>query len=270
MVESFSNPSSTPILSTDIIITLTIFSNEYEFILFMATDYIKQIVKKLNYSVKKITCGEHIESSRQHYHIMFRVSTNASRRFKDLASKLHRISATEVQFPSKQIADLFRDSDLKISTMYEGEVKKHKKKIITFGEESMRYPFKEYPSFSKVNLDLQFGFTEPQLKSLWEQSHQDWKNLKKQQNEQMLQQMQEKSEYEELNNYLEKNLKTYPHHDMETLIRHTMTLIWEYKISLYKLKRCKSCRVASIKDQAISYLVFNHYITTENIVNLTY
>lgn len=272
---SFSKTLKKHPLSTDIIITLTIFSNEYSFIVFMATQYIDQILKKLSYSVKKVTCGKHIESSRLHYHIMFRVSTDGSRIYKDLSSKIHRISTTELTFPCKELADMYRDTDIKISTMYQGETKKYKKKIITFGEESMRYPFKEYTSFSEVDLELQSGFTEPQLKSLWEQAHQDWKNVKKQEKDALAVKIQEASEFQELNEYLLERHKTLdlelsPSSGIENLIRETMKHIWEYKHALYKLKKCKTVRVASIKDQAISWLVFNGYILSEDIVNLTY
>ncbi len=153
--------------------------------------------------------------------------------------------------------------------MYKGETKKIKKRIVTYGVEAMRYPFKEYPSFDKIELDLQSGFSEAELKSLWEHASQDWRNVKKKRNEVMLQQLQEKDEHEQLNSYLEKELKKYQQTDMEVLIHKTMVLIWDYKKTLYQAKKCKSTRVGSVQDQAISYLVFNNYITTENIVSLT-
>ena len=256
-------------ISTELIMNLTIFHTEHHFIEYIATEWLKQIIKKLNYKILKVTCGKHVDASREHYHIFVKCDTNGAKLYKDLQSKIHR-EGYNIDWDTKQLADQFREITYAVSVMYKGETKKVKKKVITYGEEAMRYPFKEYDSFEKVELELQSGFTKPELKSLWEQASQDWRNVKKRQNEVLLQQLHEKDEFENLNSYLESNLKTYLQSDMEVLIHKTMVLIWDYKKTLYKAKKCKSTRVGSIKDQAISYLVFNEYITTENIVSLTY
>lgn len=52
-------------------------------------------------------------------------------------------------------------------------------------------------------------------------------------------------------------------------IKKTMELIWKYKTIMYQKGHLKSVRVATIEDQAISFLVFNNYITSEEIVTLT-
>lgn len=254
--------------STEFIMNLTIFHTDYNFIEYIATEWLKQIIKILGYKILKVTCGKHVDAEREHYHVFVKCDTNGAKIYKDLQSKIHR-EGYNIDWDTKELADQFRETTYAVSVMYQGETKKIKKKIVTYGEEAMRYPFKEYPSFDKVELELQSGFTEAQLKSLWEQASQDWRNVKKKRNEVMLQQLHEKDEFERLNDYLENNLKNYLQSDMEVLIHKTMVLIWDYKKTLYNAKKCKTTRVGSVQDQAISYLVFNNYITTENIVNLT-
>ncbi len=255
--------------STELIMNLTIFHTDPDFITYIATEWLKQVIKKIGYKILKITCGKHIDAAREHYHLFVKCDTNGAKIYKDIQSKIHR-EGYLIDWAKKEFSDMFNELSFAVSILYKGETKKVKKKIATYGEEAMRYPFKEYSSFDKVELDLQYGFTIPQLKSLWEQAAQDWRNVKKKQNEELLKKLEEQNEFDKLNNYLEKNLKTFLHSDMEVLIRKTMTLIWDFKKTQYKAKLCKSTRVGSVKDQAISYLVFNDYITTENIVNLTY
>lgn len=259
--------SSNNILPLGIIITLTIFSEDETFITFMATSYIEQTFKNLGYELDKITSGKHIDATRPHWHIMFKGNIAQSRTWKGLDSKIRRESK-HLEFPSKACADIFREADYKISYLYQGEHKLHKKKVVVFGEEAMRYPFKEYTDFDQIDLEIQHGWTKPELRALWEQASQEWRIVKKKRNDQMIQQLKEKDEFEDLISYLKNNLKTYVEHTVciGTLILHTETLIWTYKKDCYKKKQVKSIRVASVKDQAISFLVFNDYISPEQIV----
>ncbi len=222
--------------STELIMNLTIFHTEPNFITYIATEWLKQIIKILGYKILKVTCGKHVDAEREHYHVFVKCDTNGAKIYKDLQSKIHR-EGYNIDWANKELADQFREVSYAVSVMYKGETKKVKKKIVTYGEEAMRYPFKEYPSFDKVELDLQSGFTEAELKSLWEQASQDWRNVKKKRNEVMLQQLHEKDEFERLNDYLESNLKNYLQSDMEVLIHKTMVLIWDYKKTLYNAKK---------------------------------
>ena len=127
-----------------VILTLTIFSTDHDLITYSATKYIKHLAKELDYEIKKVTTGKHIDASRPHYHIMFCMDTAhridasgntiESKIYKTLNEKIHRI--INMEYPSKEIADKFRDTERKISFIYEGQNKKFKKKTIVYNEQS--------------------------------------------------------------------------------------------------------------------------------------
>lgn len=268
--EPLVDPSHNPLPPLGVIITLTIFSENDEFIQFLATSYIDQIFKNLGYKLEKITAGKHIEATRPHFHIMYKGNIAKSKIWKGLNSKIQR-DGKKLSFPSKECAEIYRSlkpEDFKISYLYQGEHKLHNKKVVVFGEEAMRYPFKEYTDFDQINLEIQHGFTVPELKALHEQASQEWRIVLQKRQQQLQQQLKDKDDFENLMGYLKDEMDKiyFPNIDITTLIKKAQTIIWKYKKQQYKKKDVKSIRVSSVKDQAISFLVFNDYITPEDIV----
>ena len=252
----------------DCMITLTIFSENKEFITYMATEYIKQMTKTLGYKVNHITCGKHTEANRPHYHIMYDVNIQKGKYYKTLNQTLIRKS-TELEFPTKAIADEFRDTEIKISFIYDGQEKKHKKKVFVYGKTYMRYPFKEYNSYDKIEEDLQHGFSKEELEVMRKEAHREWLIVKEKQQREIANQIAEQDEFREFNQYLEQNMSVHKNSEnSEDLIKRCMKNIWSFKKMKYDLGRCKTIRVASIQDQAISWLVFNNYISEDEIVNM--
>ena len=66
----------------DCMITLTIFSEDVDFITFMACQYMKNMCNILKYKVNNVTCGKHIEANRPHYHIMYNINTQEGKYYK--------------------------------------------------------------------------------------------------------------------------------------------------------------------------------------------
>ena len=169
-----------------VILTLTIFSIDHDLITYSATQYIKHLANELDYEIKKVSTGKHIDASRPHYHIMFCMDTAhrtdasgntiESKIYKTLNEKIHRI--INMEYPSKEVADKFRDTERKISFIYEGQNKKFKKKTIVYNEQSMKYPFKEYDSIDKVEMELQYGYTYQEIEQMRNLAHQEWLDVK--------------------------------------------------------------------------------------------
>lgn len=250
-------------------ITLTIFSEDKEFITYMATNYILDIMKMLGYKVNRVSSGKHIEANQPHWHIMYDVNTQNGKIYKTLNQTLIR-KAIDLEFPTKRIADLFRDSEIKISFIYEGQEKKNKKRVFVYGKSYMRYVYKEYNSIDQVDMDLQYGLTSDEIEILRKQGHSEWLILKDKQQREIANQIAEKDEYKSFSAYLEQYLSMHKNSDnSEQLIHRAMVCIWQFKKMQYDLGRCKSIRVSSVKDQAVSWLVFNHYISEEEIVSMT-
>lgn len=249
-------------------ITLTIFSEDPELITYMATHYVCKMCKMLGYKVKNVSTGKHIEANRPHWHIMFNINTQKGKVYKTLNQTLIR-KHSELEFNRKELADKFRDTEIKISFIYEGQEKKHKKKVFVYGKSYMRYVFKEYNTYDKIEEDLQYGFTKEELEVLRKQAYQEWLITKDKQQREIEQAIADKDEFIELTSYLESELSIYKAETTEQLIRRCMVSIWKFKKGKFKQGKIKSIRVASVQDQAISWLVFNDYITEDEIVNMT-
>ena len=250
-------------------ITLTIFSEDEELVTYMATKYMYDISEMLGYKVCYITAGKHIEANRPHWHIMYDVNVYKGKVYKTLNQTLIR-KGEELKFPHKDVADKFRDTEMKISFVYDGQEKKHKKKVIVYGKSYMRYPFKEYNSFDKVPLSLQYGFKVEELEVLRKQAHQEWLIVKEKQQRAIAQEIAEKDEYLELGKFLDDNLMGHKNSSSSVeLIRRCMVSIWAFKKAQHGKGRCKTIRVGSVQDQAISWLVFNNYISEDEIVSMT-
>ena len=250
----------------NILITLTIFNVDTEFILFMATDYIKQICEKLQYKLEKFTCGKHIDASNPHYHIMFLASTHSSKHYKILNEKIITLHS-EILFPTKAIADTFNSTDKKISFVKEGQPKKFKKKTIYYGEEAMRYPFKEYTHDNQIELKLQSGFTEAQLSAMRESANTEWKIVKKKYNDEALRNIEKKERFQCQTDFIKEAMKNIPQYqDSDETIRYVMKKIWEYNKLLYKRGKVERIQANQVWNQAVSFLVFEEYINEDEII----
>ena len=249
-------------------LTLTIFSIDKELITFMATEYIKQLTKILGYKVLSQTAGKHIDASKEHYHIMYNIETQDGKIYKGLNQTLIR-NHIKLTYPTKYIADKFQQTEMKISFIHQGEQKKYKNTLRTYGETFMRYAFKEYTHFKQIEKELQYNISDEILESYRKQAHQEWLIVKEKREQQSINEIQAKDDHLRLKEFLEKELKSYEDESPERLITKAMEGIWKYKTQMYRLGQIKTLRVSSVEDQAISYLVFNGYINTSDIVSLT-
>ena len=165
---------------------------------------------------------------------------------------------------------MFRDTEMKISFIYDGESKKHNKRQIVYGKSYMRYVFKEYNSIDQVDMELQKGFTKEEIETLRQQAHAEWIILKDKQQRAIEQEIADKDDHLEMKAFLHSRLAIYQNRERtDELIRRTMIEIWNYKKMKHSQGKVKTIRVASVQDQAISWLVFNNYISTDEIVSMT-
>ena len=253
----------------DCMITLTIFSEDTDLITYMACQYMYDMCNMLGYRVNNVTTGKHIEANKPHWHIMYNINIQEGKYYKTLNQTLIR-RATELLFPSKKIADDFRDTEMKISFIYDGESKSHKKRQIVYGKSYMRYVFKEYNSIDKVDMKLQYGFSIEEIEVLRKQAHAEWIILKDKQQRAIEQEISDKDDHIEMKSYLQHRLHMYANSlRTDQLIHRTMVELWNYKKMKHSQGKVKTIRVGSVQDQAISWLVFNNYITTDEIVSMT-
>lgn len=255
-------------------ITLTIFSEDPNLITYMANDYMYRVCQKIGYKVNRITAGKHVEANRPHWHIMYDVNVHKGKVYKTLNQTLIRNGESVMDdcriSSKKEVADVFRDTEIKISFVYDGQEKRKGKKVIVYGKSYMRYPFKEYNSFDRIDLDLQHGFNDEELEVLRKQSHQEWLVVKEKQQREIAQQIAEKDEYLELGKYLDDALSVHKNSVSSVeLIRRCMVSIWAFKKAQHSKGKCRSIRVGSVQDQAMSWLVFNNYISEDEIVSMT-
>tara|TARA_B100000513_G_scaffold193879_1_gene121873 strand:- start:567 stop:1178 length:612 start_codon:yes stop_codon:yes gene_type:complete len=173
-----------------------------------------------------------------------------------------------LEFPSKEIADQFRDIEKKVSFIYEGEQKKSKRTIIHFSEDSMRYVFKEYDSKDKIDMKFQFGYTEEELEVYRQTANTEWRIVKEKRVKEIAKKIEEEDEFKKETEYLRKCLLGHNYDTPLNLIRRAQIGLWEYKKLAYKQDKIKSVRVAGIKDKAISFLVFEGFIHEDTIVDL--
>ena len=251
----------------NILITLTIFSVEQDFIQFMATKYIQQICQKLQYNLQKFTCGKHQDATNPHYHIMFQASTGTSKQYKILNEKIISLHS-EILFPTKAIADTFMKTDKKISFVKEGQPKKFKKKTIYYGEEAMRYVFKEYTHDNEIELKFQYGFTNAELSAMRQSANTDWKIVKKKYNDEALRNIEKKERFQCQNDFIKQAMQNLPkYEDSDETIRFVMKKIWEYNKMLYQAKKIERIQANQVWNQAVSFLVFEGYISEDEIIS---
>ena len=177
---------------------------------------------------------------------------------------------SQLTFKSKKLADQFNETEIKISFIHEGEQKKLKSKIIKYGETYMRYVFKEYTNKNQIIMKHQRNIEPEILESYRKQAHQEYKIMKEKREQQSINEIQAKDDHIKMAEFIKielNQLGDYAYADEK--IKKTMELIWKYKTIMYQKGHLKSVRVATIEDQAISFLVFNNYITSEEIVTLT-
>ena len=251
----------------NILITLTIFSVDTEFIQFMATNYIKQVCQKLEYNLQKFTCGKHQDATNPHYHIMFQASTGESKQYKILNEKIISLHS-EILFPTKAIADTFNKTDKKISFVKEGQPKKFKKKTIYYGEEAMRYVFKEYTHDNEIELQFQYGFTDTELSAMRQSANTEWKIVKKKYNDEALRNIEKKERFQCQTDFIKQAMQNLPkYEDSDETIRFVMKKIWEYNKMLYQAKKIERIQANQVWNQAVSFLVFEGYISEDEIIS---
>lgn len=251
----------------NILITLTIFSVDTEFIQFMATNYIKQICEKLQYNLHKFTCGKHQDATNPHYHIMFQASTGKSKHYKILNEKIITLHS-EILFPTKGIADTFNKTEKKISFVKEGQPKKFKKRTIYYGEEAMRYVFKEYTHDNEIELNFQYAFTNAELFAMRQSANTDWKIVKKKYNDEALRNIEKKERFQCQTDFIRQAMHNLPkYEDSDETIRFVMKKIWEYNKMLYQAKKIERIQANQVWNQAVSFLVFEGYISEDEIIS---
>ena len=258
-----------------VIVTHTVFSTDPDLIAYMSTNYLTHIANKLNYKIIKNTTGKHVDCTRPHYHIMVCMDCSwrtdasgtilGSKVYKTLNEKIHRI--TDMEYPSKEIADKFRDTERKLSYIYQGENKMFKKKWRIYDESTMRYPFKEYDSIEKVETALQFGYSYAVLEQMRDLAHQEWLAVKGKIAKQQANEMSIKDKHIAMKEYLNKYLVPYKNESVDKLVRRTRCLIWDWKTVQYEKGMITSTRSSGIKDEALSFLKFNHYCTSEELID---
>ena len=67
--------------------------------------------------------------------------------------------------------------------------------------------------------------------------------------------------------YLNQYLSNCKNENVEKLVRRTRCLIWDWKTIQYEKGLITSTRSAGIKDEALSFLKFNHYCTSEELID---
>lgn len=256
----------------NILITLTIFSVETSLIEWCATEFIHRLCKNLNYFVKLISTGKHIQASRPHYHIMFAVSTNRQKTYKGegLKSKIHR-EAKLIGCSNKEIDLMFKNivnsgSDFKVSFVKENEPKKFKKKQINYGIEAMRYVFKELTENDQIELNLQEGFSTAELYAMRESANMEWRIVKKKQSDEALSQIAKKEEFDNERDYLRSHLQNYTVSSTDDTIRHTMDGIWKYTKMMYDKNRVQRIQYTQVSNRAINFLVLEGYLDHNEII----
>ena len=119
-----------------VIVTYTTFTEDSDVMEYITNDYIYQVAKQLNYKVIKATSGKHIDANRPHYHTHVCYDCSGAKMYKTLNEKIGRLFM-DLLYPSEDVGIKFKEIEKKISFIYEGQQKKHKKKIILYDESSM-------------------------------------------------------------------------------------------------------------------------------------
>lgn len=241
-----------------LIITFTIFSDNQEFIeRFLKTH--KEIASNLKFEIIKYTTGRHVESTREHYHVMVNYDTTNAKRYKVLNKKIQ-----------SQLALYFGSADpqIKVSPIYEDEVRRFKGKDIVYNEEDMCYPFKEYNDNIQVKqlLDSELidGYTINELYAMREYAHKLWKQTKAKREQWLKIETVKEDKKLKLYEYLEANQgDLYGIHSSfdQNLVNVVVLMLKYYKENDLEFN------VNSLKNKAINFLYFKNIIHETNIAS---
>lgn len=249
-----------------VILTITTYSTDYNLLDYISNDYIDQIGSLLGYEIIKSTCGKHVDASRPHYHNIVCYDISGAKVYKTLNAKIKRLF-TDLKYPTKEIGDMFRDTEQNLSFIYEGEQKKFKGKIKTYDESAMCYSYKEYKQDAEIHQEFQRGYSIPEIKEMRKVANVYWCEILRKRERQQQLEIEKKDEYSNMKEYLTNAMKDKSG-DSNDLVKYIKKKIWEYKKDQYKKKALTSVRVGAIRDQAISFLVFNDYITIDETEDL--
>jgi hypothetical protein len=269
------------------IINFTAFTEDYEVLEQIVKHYIPNVFKQLNYKLIKYVTGFHQEHcARPHYHIMCVADSNDEENqkrvcprtkkikkyiYKDLGRTIHALKES-YQADHPWLLNKMTAVKINISSIWEGETKKHKRATIHYDESVLGYPLKEYTSNTHINENLCGGLHTEELQILRKVANIKWQSVKRDINRKLEEEIQDKDEYLNMKTYVIDHMKEWdmtPNHQYEAKINNAMTALWKYKIKQNKAGKCKSVRVASVQDQAVSILAFEGYLQPNEIVQAT-
>jgi len=257
----------------------------------MITHYIPNVFKQLNYTLIKYVGGFHQEHcARPHYHVMCVADSNDEENqkricprtkkvkkyiYKDLGRTIHNLKESyscDAMKTHKQVLDRMMSIKINISSIWEGETKKYKRATIRYDESVLGYPLKEYTQKTQINQKFCRGLHMEELEILRKVANIKWQSVKREINRQLEQEIQDKDEYTNMKISVIDHLKEWDitsNTNYEAKVGNAMTALWKYKIKQNKAGKCKSVRVASVQDQAISILAFEGYLQPNEIVQAT-
>lgn len=250
-----------------LILTITTYTEDYDLMNYISNDYVDQIAKILKYNIIKATCGKHVDASRTHYHNMVCYDISGAKVYKTLNEKINRLF-TDLTYPTEDLGRIFQSTEKKISFIYEGEQKKFKKDIRLYDESAMCYPFKEYKENKEIPYDLQRGYQCEELKEMRKIANVSWCDVLRKRAKQQAMDIEKKEQENNMTEFLKSKME-HKEGDVNDLVKFVKHQIWKFKKEQYKKGAISSVRVGAIKDQAISFLVFEEYINieeTEDIV----
>jgi hypothetical protein len=269
------------------IINFTIFEEDPQLMEQMIKYYIPNVFKQLNYTLIKYVGGFHQEHcARPHHHVMCVADSNDIENqkricprtkkvkkyiYKDLGRTIHNLKES-YQADTPTLLNRLTPIKINISSIWEGETKKYKRATIHYDESVLGYPLKEYSSKNHINEKFCRGLHMEELEILRKVANIKWQSVKREINRQLEQEIQDKDEYQNMKIYVIDHMKEWditPNTNYEAKVSNAMTALWKYKIKQNKAGKCKSVRVSSVQDQAVSILAFEGYLQPNEIVQAT-
>lgn len=265
-------------------ITLTIFTEDEKYMEYITNplnSLIDYIGKRLNYKTLNFITGKHIKSNRPHFHICINYQ------HLDENTKKYKILNQKIQHLIKEYAIIEQDvynqlpidpnsilKAIKVSTIYEDEVKIKKGKTVKYDKHFIKYALKEYENIENINLELNKNnnLTIEEMEEYRDLANNQWKQIYKTQLSELEYQKKQKETRQRLFEYLALELKTsgfeklenYNYHGLNNIIKFTILKIIIFK----KQENEKTIRLYSLKDIAITFLYYHEYITAKDIVGL--
>lgn len=235
----------------------------------------QSLAKYLGYTIVNQTIGIHKIAKHEHYHTMMIMEFRENEEFEVNTpyGKLVKKKAKIYKTLNKTINDIMRGlkykHTFKVSFKYENGIGKE----LQYDETALQYPFKEYSDFSNIDTTLQIGYTEYELRGMWQSAHAEWKRtlakrLKEEQKEK--DKADKKLQYKE---YLEDNIGlpgTCSRHQfsLETYDYKIRTII-RYTLDFHKINQT-NFRMHSLKDDAINFLFHHNLLSTDEILYKLY